>query len=357
MSWTVAIVGASGAVGRTMRTCLESSSIEVRELRLLATPRSAGMTFPFRGHDCVVEAVTAELFEGVDLALFSAGAGPSGDWARVATGRGAWVVDNSSRFRMDPEVPLVVPEVNAEAIPSTPGLIANPNCSTIQMVTALAPIHRRWGLQRVAVTTYQAVSGTGEKGILALARELERWRRAQNVSATEVSSLHGFVFGPGDDRPAPDSPYAHPVLGNALPQCDVFLEDGYTREEQKLIDETRKILGLPELVVQPTCVRVPVVTGHSEAIYVETEHQAHPDEVRALLAGSPGIVVVDDPQAGGYPLARSAAGTDPVWVGRIRQDRCVPHGLHLWVVADNLRKGAALNAVQIAERIWGSRAR
>lgn len=350
MSWNVVILGATGAVGRILRTCLESSAIEVGALRLLATPRSAGLRLPFRGRDVEVEAVTPGAFAGVNLALFSAGAGASGDWAPVARANGAWVVDNSSRFRMDPGVPLVVPEVNAATIPAEPALIANPNCSTIQMVTVLAPIAQRWGLRRVVVATYQAVSGTGEKGVAALTREFER---ANAAGASSASSL----FGAADDPPPAGSPYAHPVLGNVVPQCDVFLADGFTREEEKMIEETRKILGLPGLPVAPTCVRVPVVTGHSEAVYIETEQVASPEEVRALLAASPGVVLLDDPAASVYPLPRRAAGTDPVWVGRIRRDRGIPEGLHLWIVADNLRKGAALNAVQIAELLWERRTR
>ncbi|MEZ4650654.1 MAG: aspartate-semialdehyde dehydrogenase [Candidatus Eisenbacteria bacterium] len=365
MKWTVAILGATGAVGRVMRTCLEASPIGVGELRLLATSRSAGTTFPFRGEEVRVEEVTEQAFRGVDLALFSAGASASGDWAGVARAAGAWVVDNSSRWRMDPDVPLVVPEVNPDAIPGTPTLIANPNCSTIQMVAALQPIHARYGLRRVVVSTYQAVSGTGEKGVRALELESTRWRDASRDGTNALAGgadaqaqdahaqkEHQFAYGAADDPAATGSPYPHPILGNVIPQCDVVLEDGYTREEQKMIDETRKIMGLPDLVVQPTCVRVPVVKAHSEAVYVETDRPADVAEVRALLAESPGIELLDDPFQAVYPLPRKAAETDPVWVGRIRQDRCVPNGLHLWVVADNLRKGAALNALQIAERIW-----
>ncbi|MCA9756213.1 MAG: aspartate-semialdehyde dehydrogenase [Candidatus Eisenbacteria bacterium] len=355
MTWTVAILGATGAVGRVMRTCLEASSIEVGELRLLATPRSEGASLPFQGRDVRVQAVSPDAFQGVDLALFSAGASASGDWAGVARAAGAWVVDNSSRWRMDPEVPLVVPEVNPHAIPAAPALIANPNCSTIQMVAALQPIHARYGIHRVIVSTYQAVSGTGEKGIRALEMESERWRT--EAGHTGESNAFPFSYGSPDAPPAAQSPYPHPILGNVIPQCDVVLEDGYTREEQKMIDETRKIMELPDLIVQPTCVRVPVVKAHSEAVYVETNQPANVEDVRTLLSQSPGIALLDDPHHAAYPLPRKAAETDPVWVGRIRKDRCVPNGLHLWVVADNLRKGAALNALQIAEQIWERAAR
>jgi aspartate-semialdehyde dehydrogenase len=326
-AWTVAVLGATGAVGRTMLSCLETSALSVRELRALASPRSAGAALSFRGRPVVVEAVGPRSFEGVDLALFSAGGAASGEWAPIARDLGAWVVDNSSRWRMDPAVPLVVPEVNPQAIPERRALIANPNCSTIQLVVALEPLRKRFGLRRVVVSTYQSASGKGQTGLRALQEE----RRDGTASAS--------VF-PGR------------LLDNVLPQCDVFLEDGYTREEEKMILEARKIFDLPELAVHPTCVRVPVEVSHSEAVYLETERPVSLGEAREALGAAPGIRLLDDPEASLFPTPLNAAGTDPVWVGRIRVDRSDPRGLYLWVVADNLRKGAALNAVQIAELLW-----
>ncbi len=336
-AWRVAIFGATGAVGRTMLTCLEASPIQVRELVLLASPRSAGTRFAFRGREVAVQAVREELFRGVDVALFSAGGTASGEWAPRACAAGAGVIDNSSRWRMDPAVPLVVPEVNAAAL--TPrrtarpdggahgALIANPNCSTIQLVVALEPIRRAFGLERVVLATYQSASGKGQTGIQALAEE-----RAEGRARTAA--------------------FPAPLLGNVIPQVDVFLDDGFTREEEKTILETRKILGLPGLSVHPTCVRVPVDVGHSEAVYLETTVPASAAAARTVLADAPGITLVHDNDTPPFPTPLLTAGTDAVWVGRVRQDRCEPRGLHLWVVSDNLRKGAATNAVQIAEAWW-----
>jgi aspartate-semialdehyde dehydrogenase len=344
-AWRVAVLGATGAVGRTMVRCLEESSITASEVRALASPRSSGQEVPYRGATLIVQAVEESSFDGIDLALFSAGAAASGAWAPVACRAGAWVVDNSSRWRMDPAVPLIVPEVNWHHLGLDAGsaaqtgegpsrratakrrLIANPNCSTIQLVVALAPLQARFGLRRVVISTYQAASGKGQKGLQALIDE-----RNKGCALTPVFSGR--------------------LLDNVLPQCDVFLEDGYTREEEKMIGETRKILGLPGLAVHPTCVRVPVDVAHSESVYVETERPASVALVREILAASPGIRLLDDPANESFPTPLAAAGTDPVWVGRVRQDRCDPCGLYLWIVADNLRKGAALNAVQIAQRLW-----
>jgi aspartate-semialdehyde dehydrogenase len=336
-AWRVAVFGATGMVGRTMLTCLASSSIRVRELILLASPRSAGTTLNFRGEDVPVQPVNAELFRGIDLALFSAGAAASGEWAPRACALGAAVVDNSSRWRMDAAVPLVIPEVNAHALPprraaredggAQGALIANPNCSTIQLVVALEPIRRAFGLERVVLATYQSASGKGQTGLQALEEERIEGRARSTV-------------------------FPAPLLGNVIPQCDVFLDDGYTREEEKTILETRKILGMPGLAVHPTCVRVPVDVGHAEAVYLETSRPATAVAARAVLAAAPGIVLVGDSEAPPFPTPLTTAGTDPVWVGRVRADRCEPRGLHLWIVADNLRKGAATNAVQIAEAWW-----
>ena len=335
-AWRVAILGATGMVGRTMVARLASSSIRVRELVLLASPRSAGAVLSFRGEDVLVQSVSADLFRGTDLALFSAGAAASGEWAPVACAAGAAVVDNSSRWRMDAAVPLVVPDVNAEALPprraaradggAQGALIANPNCATIQLVVALEPIRRAFGLERVVLATYQSASGKGQTGLMSLAEERAGRPRTAAFSA--------------------------PLLGNVIPQCDIFLDDGYTREEEKTILETRKILGMPDLPVHPTCVRVPVDVGHAEAVYLETTRPATAAAARAVLAAAPGIVLVGDSETPPFPTPLTTAGTDPVWVGRVRTDRCQPCGLHLWVVADNLRKGAATNAVQIAEAWW-----
>jgi aspartate-semialdehyde dehydrogenase len=336
-AWRVAILGATGMVGRTMVTRLASSSIRVQELVLLASPRSAGKTLNFRGEHIPVQAVSAELFRGIDLALFSAGAAASGEWAPIACAAGAAVVDNSSRWRIDPAVPLVVPEVNAHALPprraarenggAQGALIANPNCATIQLVVALEPIRRAFGLERVVLATYQSASGKGQTGLKALAEERTEGR-------------------------ARSTAFPAPLLGNVIPQCDILLDDGYTREEEKTILETRKILGTPGLAVHPTCVRVPVDVGHAEAVYLETSRPTTAAAVRAVLAVAPGIVLVGDSEAPPFPTPLATAGTDPVWVGRVRADRCEPRGLHLWIVADNLRKGAATNAVQIAEAWW-----
>jgi aspartate-semialdehyde dehydrogenase len=326
--WKVAVLGATGAVGRTMLACLEESCLPLAGVRPLCSPRSEGTRLSFRGEEIVAHAVAADSFAGCDLALFSAGASASGEWAPRARDAGAWVVDNSSRWRMDPSVALVVPEVNPHHIPGKgPAIIANPNCSTIQMVVALEPIRARFGLRRVFVSTYQSASGKGHAGMQALEEE-SRGRRIEPP-----------VF-PGR------------LLGNCLPQCDVFLEDGSTKEELKMILETRKIMDLPELRVHPTCVRVPVAVAHAEALYLETKWPCSTEEAQEVLAASPGIRLLDDPGSSLYPTPLEAAGSDPVWVGRVHQDREDPCGLYLWVVADNLRKGAALNAVQIAETIW-----
>jgi aspartate-semialdehyde dehydrogenase len=336
-AWRVAVLGATGMVGRTMLSCLESSAIRVEEVVPLASPRSAGTTLAFRGGEVAVRGVSEEAFRGIDLALFSAGAAASGEWGPRAREAGAGVVDNSSRWRMDPAVPLVVPEVNAATLPprrsvredgSVRGaLIANPNCATIQLVVALEPIRLAFGLERVFLATYQSASGKGQTGIQALREE---WSEGRARTAA----------------------FPAPLSGNVIPQCDIMLDDGYTREEEKTILETRKILGMPGLAVHPTCVRVPVEIGHAEAVYLETTRPATAAAARAVLAGAPGVVLVGDSETPPYPTPRAIAGSDPVWVGRVRSDRCNPCGLHLWVVADNLRKGAATNAVQIAETWW-----
>jgi aspartate-semialdehyde dehydrogenase len=309
---------------------LEERDFPVAAIRFLASPRSAGKTVTFRGEAFPIEPIAAEAFEGVDIVLSSTPAGISREWSPIAARAGAVVVDNSSAFRMEADVPLVVPEVNAHEIPRHRGIIANPNCSTIQMVVALKPLHDAVRVRRIVVSTYQSVSGAGQTGI----RELE----AQLVADAT-----------GQARPAP-AKFAHPIAGNCLPHIDVFLPDGYTKEEAKMIHETRKIMGDAAIEVCPTCVRVPVPLSHSESILIETERPITPEQARALWANAPGVTVVDDPAHNAYPLAASAAGRDDVFVGRTRQgDR--PNVLLFWCVSDNLRKGAATNAVQIAEEL------
>ena len=330
MTYTVAVVGATGAVGEQMLEILERRDYPVERLIPLASARSTGKTVTFRGRAYPVQELTAQSFAGVDLALFSAGASVSRDFAPAAAAAGAWVVDNTSYFRMQEDIPLVVPEVNPGHLAgATRRIIANPNCSTIQMVVALAPIQRAAGLKRVVVSTYQAVSGAGRRAM----EELEEQARA---------------FAAGTPTPTPEA-FPHPILFECLPHIGAFLESGDTVEEVKMVEETRKIFDLPNLPVTATTVRVPVLVGHSEAVNVETEDPLSAAQARTLLANQPGVTLLDDPARGRYPLARAAAGTDPVYVGRVRQDTSVPHGLNMWIVADNLRKGAALNAVQIAE--------
>ena len=318
----VALLGATGAVGRTMLQVLAERRLPVDRLTLLASPRSAGRRIAWGGREWTVEAPRPGAFRGVDVALFSAGADRSREWAPAAADEGAVVVDNSSAWRMDASVPLVVPEVNAEAAAERPrGIIANPNCSTIQMVVALEAVRRAAGLARVVCSTYQSVSGAGERGIDALRRERD---------------------GGGGD-----SPFARPIDGNVIPQIGDFDAEGWTGEERKMANETRKILSLPHLPVAATCVRVPVEVGHSVQVMAETERELSADEARAALAAFPGIVLAGDDAA--YATARETAGRDEVFVGRVRRDPHLPRTLHLWVVADNLRKGAATNAVQIVE--------
>jgi aspartate-semialdehyde dehydrogenase len=327
-AYHVGVVGATGAVGRTMISILEERDFPVSELTLLASARSAGERLSYKDREITVQELKEDSFAGLDIALFSAGGGISKKFAPLAVQAGCVVIDNSSAFRMDPEVPLVVPEINPQSIGSQPGIIANPNCSTIQMVVALKPIHDRYKIKHVVVSTYQSVSGSGQKAI----SELESQSR---------SVLAGDFAEP--------KVYPHPIAFNCLPHIDVFLDNGYTKEEMKMVNETRKILGDDSISVTPTTVRVPVFYSHSESIYVETEEEIDVAALKALLANAPGIRLVDDPQKTEYPLAIDAAGRDEVLVGRVRRDLSNPRAVNLWVVSDNLRKGAALNAIQIAE--------
>ncbi len=328
--FNVAVAGATGAVGNQMIACLEERDFPIKNLKLLATARSAGRKLRFKGEEIPVEELTEESFSGVDIGIFSAGGATSQKYAPVAARDGCVVVDNSAAWRMDPDVPLVVPEVNPVAVGQYPnkGIIANPNCSTIQMVVALAPIHRKAGIKRVVVSTYQAVSGTGKKAIDEL--------------YDQTKAMLNFLE---PQRKV----YPHRIAFNCLPHIDVFLENGYTKEEMKMVNETRKILEDESIGMTATTIRVPVFFSHSESINVETRDPITPDEVRTLLEDAPGVTVVDDPSKNLYPMPIDAAGRDDTLVGRIRADDSVPNGINLWVVSDNIRKGAATNAVQIAE--------
>jgi aspartate-semialdehyde dehydrogenase len=324
--YRVAVVGATGQVGGVMLQLLRERSFPAREIVPFASERSAGRELPGAG---IVRPLSEETIQGFDLAIFSAGGATSGEWAPRFAEAGAVVVDNSSRWRMHDDVPLVVSEVNPEALDAHRGIVANPNCSTMQMVVALKPLHDAAGIERLVVSTYQAVSGTGKKGV-------------DELLAQSRALLDG-------ERPTAEV-YAHQIAFNALPHAGSFAPgDDHTDEERKLIDETRKILGDPGIRVSATCVRVPVLTGHSEAVNVETRAPLSPERARELLAAAPGVTVLDDPGAGIYPLAIDAAGKDGVFVGRIRRDPGNERALDLWVVADNVRKGAATNAVQLAE--------
>jgi aspartate-semialdehyde dehydrogenase len=327
-SLTVAVVGATGVVGRTMIQVLAERRFPVGELRLLASGRSAGSTVSADGRTLTVGEATPEAFEGVDIALFSAGGDVSRQLAPEAAARGATVIDNSNGWRMDPAVPLIVSQVNPEDGEWHEGIIANPNCSTMQLVPVLMALRDSVGIERVVVDTYQSVSGTGAEALA----ELETQIRAHIAGEPKVAGV-----------------YPHPIAFNVLPEIDVFLENGYSREEWKVVTESRKILHLPELRISCTAVRVPVFVSHSEAVHVETGRPMTPQEARRAFAAVPGVVVMDDPVEHLYPTPIQAAGKDDIFVGRVRTDPSVERGLAFWVVSDNLRKGAATNAVQIAE--------
>ena len=327
---SVAVAGATGAVGNQMIKCLEEREFPVASIKLLASHRSAGREIRFRGELLTVEELTEDSFKNVNIALFSAGAGNSINFAPIAAQDGCVVIDNSSAWRMDPEVPLVVPEVNPHAIAEykNKGIIANPNCSTIQMVVALNPIHLKCGIKRIVVSTYQAVSGTGKKAIDEL--------------FDQTRSLINFLD-------YEKKVYPHRIAFNCLPHIDSFMENGYTKEEMKMVNETRKIMEDETIGVTATTVRVPVFFGHSESVNVETQKHITADKVKALLEQEAGLKVIDDPINNLYPLAIDAAGKDLTYVGRIRQDESIVNGINMWIVADNIRKGAATNTVQIAE--------
>jgi aspartate-semialdehyde dehydrogenase len=327
--YNVAVIGATGAIGREMVEVLEERKFPVGELRLFASA-FPGREYCFWGNPLSVQLLTKEVFRGIDIALFSAGAEISREYAPVAVQAGAVVIDNSAAFRMVPEVPLVVPEVNRYAIQSQKGIIANPNCSTIQMVVALKPLHEKFRIKRIVVTTFQSVSGTGKEAMDELLEETEALLSFQEVNPKVYPTQIAF---------------------NCLPHIDDFLPNGYSKEEMKLVNETRKIMEDPTIQVTATTVRVPVYVSHSESVNIETEKKLSANEARAILSTAPGVQVYDDPQRKIYPTPLEVAGKDEVYVGRIREDESIPNGLNLWIVADNLRKGAALNAVQIAEEL------
>ena len=328
--YVVAVVGATGAVGNEMVAVLEERKFPVEKLRLFASERSEGKTLSFNNKSVTVEILTEKVFKGIDIALFSAGAERSLQYAPIAAKAGCVVVDNSSAWRMDPEVPLVVPEVNSQDLKWHKGIIANPNCSTIQMVVVLKPIHDAAKIKRVVVTTLQSVSGTGKKAMDELLRQ--------------TSDLLSFK------EPSP-LVYPHQIAFNCLPHIDKFMDGGYTKEEIKMVNETKKIMGDDSIKVTATTVRVPVFRGHSEALNIETKKKLSANAVRALLSKAPGIIVYDVPEKNIYPLATICAGKDEVYAGRIREDDTIENGINMWIAADNLRKGAALNAVQIAEKL------
>ncbi len=329
-TYKVAVVGVTGAVGRQMVACLEERKFPVAELKPLASERSLGKSVTFKGGEIPVEVLNKGSFAGVEIALFSAGGSISKEYGPIAAAAGAVVVDNSSAWRMDPEIPLVVPEVNPKdiALYKNRGIIANPNCSTIQMVVVLQPLHAAARIKRVVVSTYQAVSGTGQKAVDELVAQVKALFSCQTVE---------------------NKVYPHRIAFNVLPHIDVFQDNGYTKEEMKMVLETQKIMGDESIQVTATTVRVPVFYAHSEAVNIETAKKLTPDEARKILSKAPGVKVVDDPAKFAYPMPLDAAGQDLTLVGRIREDFSIKNGLNLWVVADNLRKGAATNAVQIAE--------
>ena len=328
--YIVAVVGATGAVGNEMIKTLTQRQFPVEKLRLFASERSEGKIMEFGDTEIPVETLNEKSFEGIDIALFSAGAERSKTWAPVAARSGCVVIDNSSQWRMDPEVPLVVPEVNPHDLKGHKGIIANPNCSTIQMVVVLKPIHDAAKIKRVVVTTFQAVSGTGQK--------------AMDELLQQTTDLLNF-------KEVKSNVYPYQIAFNILPHIDRFLENGYTKEEMKMVNETRKILGDASIRLTATTVRVPVFRCHSESVNIETEKKLAANEVRAILSTAPGVVVYDAPEKNLYPIPIFVAGADETYVGRIREDESIENGINIWIVADNLRKGAALNAVQIAEKL------
>ena len=337
--YKLAVVGATGVVGRMAMQVLEEKNLPISEYAFFASKKSSGSKITFMGKDYVVRELTEHSFdEGFDFAIFSAGGDTSKKYSPIAASKNCIVIDNSSAFRMDTDVPLVVPEVNSEDIKWNNGIIANPNCSTIQAVVALKPLDDKYKIKRIVYSTYQAVSGAGRDGIYDLENGIKNFKEGSNINVAETTSYELKKF-----------PY--PIFNNCLPHIDVFLDNGYTKEEMKMINETRKILGHPDLPITATTVRVPVLNSHSESINIELENDFDLDDVKKLLQTSPGIIVLDDISSNIYPIATNATGHDEVFVGRIRKDFSVKNGLNLWVVSDNIRKGAASNAIQIVEKI------
>jgi len=328
MGNTIAIAGATGAVGTELLKLLEQRNFPLDKLRLLASKRSVGKKLLFRGSEIAIEELTKESFTGVDIAFFSAGASRSNEFCPSAAEAGAVVIDNSSAFRMDEGIPLVVPEVNPEAAFEHKGIIANPNCTTIQMVVALQPLHKAATIKRVIVSTYQSVSGSGTSGMVELENQVKNYAAGETLEKNV---------------------YPYQIAFNVIPHVDVFLENGYTKEEMKMVHETRKIMSAPDMMVSATCVRVPVFRAHSEAINIETEQKLTVEQATELLSNAPGIIVKDIHEPGGYPVPHEISETFETWVGRIREDISFKNGLAFWVVADQLYKGAALNAIQIGE--------
>ncbi len=326
----VAVMGATGAVGACFLRILEERKFPVKNIRLLASERSKGKKLKFGGRMRPVEVLTKDSFAGIDIVLASAGASRSLEFLPYAVKAGAVCIDNSSAFRMDKEIPLVVPEVNPEKIKEHKGIIANPNCSTIQMVVALWPIHKAARVKRIVVTTFQSVSGAGQSKITELWEQSKAFLAKKKITPIELP---------------------HQIAFNIIPQIDVFNDNGYTKEELKMVNETRKIMGDDSIRVNATCVRVPVFYAHSESVNIETDRPIGPDEARKILNKAPGVTVIDDPENRSYPMPITAEGKDDTFVGRIRKDDSVKNGLSMWVVSDNIRKGAALNAIQIAERL------
>lgn len=334
----VAVVGATGAVGQQMLKTLEERNFPIKALTLLSSARSAGKTVSFRGEDVTIQEAKPESFEGIDIALFSAGGSVSEALAPEAAKRGAIVIDNTSAFRMHPDVPLVVPEVNKEDLRAHNGIIANPNCSTIQMLVALEPIRKAFGLKKVIVSTYQAVSGAGAKAVEELYR--------QTKAIVNNEPFEPQILPVGSDKKH------YQIAFNAIPQIDKFQDNGFTYEEMKMINETKKIMHMEDLPVAATCVRLPVATGHSESLYIETEKGGlTAADIQGLLKDAPGVVLQDNPSEQIYPMPADCVGKNDTFVGRIRKDLNTDNGFHMWVVSDNLLKGAAWNSVQIAETL------
>jgi len=337
-TYNVAVVGATGAVGQKIIKILEEKNFPIQKLKLLSSKRSAGTTVNFKGSEIIVEEATNDSFNDIDIALFSAGGAVSKQLAPEAVKRGAVVVDNTSAYRMDENVPLVVPEVNESDLANHNGLIANPNCSTIQMVAALKPIKEAFGLQRVIVSTYQAVSGAGNQAVEELRSQTEKFLNEEEINPELL--------------PVKADKKHYPIAFNALPQIDLFQDNGYTFEEMKMINETKKIMHAPELQISATCVRLPFFTSHAESVYIEVEQEGlTTEDLWKVLRNADGITLQDDPSEQVYPTPLSAAGKTDVFVGRVRKDLDQDNGFHMWVVSDNLLKGAAWNTVQIAERV------